>query len=111
MPTLSEILLPEFDAERASTLKVLKAVPEDKFGWRPHAKSFPMRELAGHVAELLSWTSDVLRRDRFEVTSANPPENASFKPASSEQMLERFEESSARARADLAAASDEAMQQ
>jgi uncharacterized damage-inducible protein DinB len=109
--TFSEILLPEFDAEKASTRKVLEAVPEEKFGWRPHAKSFPMRELAGHVAEVLSWTSDVLRRERFEVTSANPPENASFKPSSVQQMLEKFEQWSAQARADLAAATDEAMLQ
>ena len=26
-----------------------------------------MQALAGHVAELLSWTSDVLRGDRFDV--------------------------------------------
>ena len=111
MPTYSEILLPEFDAEKASTRKLLEAVPEEKFDWRPHAKSFPMRQLAGHVAELLSWTSDVLRRERFDVTSKNPPENASFAPSSVKQLLERFEEWSTRARADLAAATDEAMQQ
>lgn len=111
MPTIAELLLPEFDAEMASTRRVLTAVPEEKFGWRPHAKSFPMGPLAGHVAELLSWTSDVLRRERFDVTSANPPENASFKPSTVQQMLQRFEEWSARARADLAAASDETMQQ
>jgi uncharacterized damage-inducible protein DinB len=111
MPTFSEILLPEFDQEKAITRKVLEAVPEEKFAWRPHAKSFPMQELAGHVAELLSWTSDVLRRERLEIASANPPENASFKPASVRQMLERFEQWSAQARADLAAATDAAMQQ
>src|SRR5581483_10944657 len=98
MPKFSEILLPEFDAEKASTRRVLEAVPEEKFGWRPHTKSFPMRDLAGHVAELLSWTSDVLRRERFEITSANPPENASFKPSSVQQMLDKFEQWSAQAR-------------
>jgi uncharacterized damage-inducible protein DinB len=111
MPTMTELLLPEFDAEVTSTRKVLAAVPEEKFGWRPHAKSFPMRELAGHVAELVSWTSDVLRRERFAVTSANPPENASFKPASAKEMLEKFEGWAAKARADLAAATDDVMQQ
>jgi uncharacterized damage-inducible protein DinB len=111
MQKLAELLLPEFDAEKASTRRILEAVPEDKFDWRPHAKSFTMQALAGHVAELLSWTSDVLRRERFEVTSANPPENASFKPSGTRQMLERFEEWAAQARADLAAATDEAMQQ
>jgi uncharacterized damage-inducible protein DinB len=111
MPSIVELLLPVFDAVRSSTRKVLEAVPEEKFGWRPHAKSFTMQALAGHVAELLSWTSDVVRRERFEVTSANPPENASFKPSSGQQMLERFEQWAAIARADLAAATDDAMQQ
>jgi uncharacterized damage-inducible protein DinB len=111
MPRLVELLLPEFDEEMASTRKVLAAVPEEKFGWRPHAKSFTMQALAGHVAELPSWTSDVLRRERFDVDGANPPENASFKPANAQQMLERFEQWAARARADLAAATDDAMQQ
>ncbi len=111
MPTITEILLPEFDAEMVSTRKVLAAVPEEKFDWRPHAKSFTMQQLAGHVAELLSWTGEVLRGDRFDVDPANPPENASFKPANKQQMLARFDEWTARARADLAAATDEAMQQ
>ncbi|HEY1965808.1 MAG TPA: DinB family protein [Acidobacteriaceae bacterium] len=111
MPTIAELLLPEFDAEVASTRKVLAAVPEEKFGWRPHAKSFPMRELAGHVAELVSWTSDVLRRERWDVTEENRPENTNFKPADTQQMLKRFDEWTARARADLAAATDDGMQQ
>lgn len=111
MPTMSELLLPEFDAEIASTRRVLKVVPEEKFDWRPHAKSFTMQALAGHVAELPSWTSDVLRRERFDVDGTNPPENTNFKPASTQQMLERFEQWAARARADLAAATDDAMQQ
>jgi uncharacterized damage-inducible protein DinB len=111
MPTIAELLLPEFDAEMVSTRKVLGVVPEEKFSWRPHAKSFTMQALAGHVAELSSWTSDVLRRERFEVDGANPPENASFKPASVKQMLEKFEGWAATARADLAAATDDAMQQ
>jgi uncharacterized damage-inducible protein DinB len=111
MPTLVELLLPEFDAEMRSTRRVLAAVPEDKFGWRPHAKSFTMRTLAGHVAELPSWTSEVLRRERFDVTGENQPENTNFKPAGMQQMLERFEEWAVRARADLAAATNDAMQQ
>ena len=53
MATLAELLLPEFDAEMASTRRAgLAAVPEEKFGWRPHAKSFTMGRLAGHVAEI-----------------------------------------------------------
>ncbi|HEX6773455.1 MAG TPA: DinB family protein [Acidobacteriaceae bacterium] len=111
MTKLAELLLLEFDSEMASTRRVLQAVPEEKFDWRPHAKSFPMRELAGHVAELSSWPSEILRRERWDVTKENRPENTSYKPADAQQMLKRFEEWAARARADLAAATDDAMQQ
>jgi uncharacterized damage-inducible protein DinB len=111
MPTMVELLLPEFDAEMASTRRALAAVPEEKFGWRPHAKSFTMQALAGHVAELPSWTSEVLRRERFDVTGGNQPENTNFKPAGTQQMLERFEDWVGKARGDLAKATDDAMQQ
>jgi uncharacterized damage-inducible protein DinB len=111
MPTMVELLLPEFDAEMASTRKTLAAVSEEKFGWRPHAKSFTMQALAGHVAELPSWTSEVLRRERFDVTGENQPENTNFKPSCTQQMLERFEDWVAEARGDLAEATDDAMQQ
>jgi uncharacterized damage-inducible protein DinB len=111
MPTVVELLLPEFDAEMACTRRALAAVPEEKFGWRPHAKSFTMQALAGHVAELPSWTSEVLGRERFDVTGANQPENTNFKPSCTQQMLERFEDWVAKARRDLAVATDDAMQQ
>jgi uncharacterized damage-inducible protein DinB len=111
MPTMVELLLPEFDAEMAITRKALAAVPEEKFGWKPHTKSFTMQALAGHVAELPSWTSEVLRRERFDVTGANQPENTNFKPSCTQQMLERFEDWVAKARGDLVKATDDAMQQ
>lgn len=111
MPTFAESLLPEFDEEVANTRRVLVAVPEEKFDWKPHAKSFSMRALAGHVAEIPSWTTDVLTRERFDVTKENQPENTNFRPASKQQMLERFDGWVAKARADLAVATDDAMQQ
>ena len=78
MATLVQLLLPEFDREMASTRKVLAAVPEDKFAWRPHAKSFTMGRLAGHVAEISSWTSDTLQRGRLDLVAGNQPENTTF---------------------------------
>ena len=47
---LSQALLPEFDHEFAGTRKSLERVPEDKFGWKPHPKSYSMGELATHLA-------------------------------------------------------------
>jgi DNA topoisomerase VI subunit B len=44
--TISETILPEFDNEMANTRKTLERVPDDKFDWKPHPKSFAMGPLA-----------------------------------------------------------------
>ena len=111
MPTLVELLRPEFDREMASTRKVLPAVPEEKFGWRPHAKSFTMGRLAGHVAEISSWTSDTLQQGRLDLVSGNQAENTIFAPTSHEQLLEKFDGWVQQARTDLAATNDAALEE
>jgi uncharacterized damage-inducible protein DinB len=50
MPTPA-IPLKEFDAEMASTRRLLERVPSDKGPWKPHEKSFAI----GHLAQLVSW--------------------------------------------------------
>jgi hypothetical protein len=45
---ISQMLLPEFDHEIASTRKTLERVPEDKFAWKPHEKSTSLGGLATH---------------------------------------------------------------
>ncbi|HET7024411.1 MAG TPA: hypothetical protein VFI39_04330 [Gemmatimonadales bacterium] len=52
MPTITELLLPEFDREMTSTRKVLERVPESKSAWKPHPKSYSLGDLAVHVATL-----------------------------------------------------------
>jgi uncharacterized damage-inducible protein DinB len=111
MPTLVELLRPEFDREMASTRRMLAAVPEEKFGWRPHAKSFTMGRLAGHVAEISSWTSDTLQQGRLDLVSGNQPENTIFAPTSHEQLLEKFDGWVQQARTDLAATNDAALEE
>ena len=111
MATLVELLLPEFDREMASTRKMLAAVPEDKFAWRPHAKSFTMGRLAGHVAEISSWTSDTLQRGRLDLVAGNQPENTTFAPTSHKQLLEKFDGWVQQARTDLAATNDAVLEE
>ncbi len=111
MATLVELLLPEFDAEMASTRRVLAAVPEEKFDWRPHAKSFTMGRLAGHVAEISSWTSDTLQKGRLDLVAGNQPENTIFKPASHALLMEKFDGWVKQARSDLAGTNDAALEQ
>jgi len=47
-----ETLLAEFDQEMANTRKMLERIPEDKFAWKPHDKSFTLAKLANHVAAI-----------------------------------------------------------
>ena len=47
--SIAETFLPEFDAEMASTRRLLERVPADRLDWKPHAKSRSLGELATHV--------------------------------------------------------------
>ena len=109
--SIAEAFLVELDHEMVATRKTLAQVPEDKFGWKPHEKSFTMGRLAGHVAEIPSWITDVVTRDKLELGDHHRPENSSFHPQSSSQLLERFDAWLDQSRKDLRASSDEALEQ
>ena len=49
--TLVDSILSDFQDELKLTRTVLEAVPEDKFDFKPHEKSWSLAQLAGHVAE------------------------------------------------------------
>ncbi len=98
--TIAELLLPEFDQEMASTRKVLERVPEEKFGWKPHDKSFSMGNLASHIVNMVSWTVDTMNTPEFDIASVSPEEmNRAAK--SHTELLSWFDANTARARAAL----------
>ena len=66
-------LLPEFDQEMANTRKVLDRCPEEKYGWKPHAKSSTMGALATHVANMIGWAVDTMKKDSFDVQPPGAP--------------------------------------
>ncbi|MFC5406477.1 DinB family protein [Cohnella soli] len=47
--------------EWAGTRRLLENVPDEHLGWRPHAKSFALGELATHLVNLLNWQLSILR--------------------------------------------------
>jgi uncharacterized damage-inducible protein DinB len=101
--TISEMLLPEFDQEMASTRKLLACLPEDKLDYKPHEKSMKLGRLAGHVAEMPGWIGSLPGNDKLEI----PPD---WKPAvatSRAQLLSVFDDNVAKGRAALASMSDE----
>ena len=103
---ISELLLPEFDEEMTKTRTVLERCPEDKFGWKPHQKSFAMGALATHIAGMTGWMVDTMTRDSYDVA---PPGQEPYKetPAGTRaELLKRFDEGVAAARQTLERATD-----
>jgi uncharacterized damage-inducible protein DinB len=105
---ISAALLPEFDHEMANTRRTLERVPDTAFDWTPHEKSYSMRDLVSHLANLPSWTSVTIEQDSIDMAPADgsePPRTEAV--ASTAQALETFDANVAAARAIIESASDE----
>jgi uncharacterized damage-inducible protein DinB len=106
--SIAESLLPEYDHELATTRRVLERVPEAEFGWRPHARSMTLGQLAGHVANIPFWLSATMNAPFYDVT-AGDKEATLEPPVSRDALLKEFDEKVRNARASLAKATDAEM--
>jgi uncharacterized damage-inducible protein DinB len=70
-------LIQEFDQECQTTRRVLERVPSDKMGWRPHAKSMSLGQLAMHVASAPAYITGWALQDATEMSGGASPEAAS----------------------------------
>jgi uncharacterized damage-inducible protein DinB len=104
--SISQMMLPEFDQEAANTRKTLERVPDDKWNWKPHAKSGTLGWLAGHVANLNNWTTVTLTTDQLDFAPVDGPAYTTPKTGNRKEILEVFDKFTAEARAALAKASD-----
>src|SRR5689334_878750 len=96
---ISQALIGEFDHEMANTRKTLERVPDGKFDWQPHPKSFSMGALAGHIAFIPQWVKAIVEQPDFDV---NPPGGQSVQiPAmkTKAEILAYFDKGAAEARA------------
>lgn len=98
------MMLPEFDQEFAETRKTLERVPEGHFDWKPHEKSFSLRDLAVHLANIAEWLPTTLETDELDFTAAS---FEPFEPGSTAEILDRFDGAVASARKALAGATPE----
>jgi uncharacterized damage-inducible protein DinB len=105
---ITDLLLPEFDAEMARTRKTLERVPDDKPDYKPHPKSMPLAKLANHTAEMPVFLALMLDN---AVIDLSLPRERPQPPASSAERLERFDAQVSAIRAKLAQTSDAAMQE
>ena len=104
---LSEMILPEFDQEMANTRKTLERVPDAKFTWRPHEKSFTMQELASHLANIPAWTPMTLNQDSIDVAPTDGSGFTTPQATSTADLLKMFDKNVKAARESIAKASDE----
>jgi hypothetical protein len=91
--SIANALLPEFDQEMAATRRVLERVADDRFGYKPHPKSWTMLELATHVATIPSWMADTIRKDELDIAPEGAPP---YKPPvfhSAREMVAHFDQS------------------
>jgi uncharacterized damage-inducible protein DinB len=98
---LTAMLLAEFDREFAELRRMLEAVPDDQFGWRPHEKSMTLGRLASHLAHLAL----------FPVMLANNKAEKPVDAITRTELLAAFDNSFAAGREYLAQASDEFLAQ
>lgn len=99
---ISQALLPEFDVEMANTRKSLERIPDDKLGFKPHAKSMTLGGLGTHLSTINHWTEAIVGQDSFDVSSVPP--NPEMK--SRAEMLAAFDQNAALARKIIAGTTD-----
>ena len=105
--SLSKALLPEFDHEMANARRTLERIPDDKFAWKPHERSFAMGELATHIANMLTWVVHTIERDSLDIAPPDAPKLRASLITSQKELLDTFDQNLTAARAAIEGASDE----
>jgi len=104
---ISELLLPEFDAEMKTTRTTLERVPFENQGYTPHPKSMPLDKLAPHVAELPGFGTTILTTPELDFGTAPQRTRPPFESAG---LLKAFDENVTKTREALQSISDETWQ-
>ena len=98
------LLLKELEQEAKTTRKMLERVPDDKFDWKPHAKSMSMKQLTVHIAELPSWVTMGLTTSELDfATTPYQPTTVN----STADLLQLLENSLEKARTSLKGATED----
>jgi uncharacterized damage-inducible protein DinB len=95
-----QLLYEDLDREIASTRRVLERFPEGRGDWRPHEKSRPLGELAGHVTAIAGLGATILESDELDRSGRPVP----ISPATAAELLALFDANVAKLRAALAKA-------
>jgi len=108
---LRGLLLHEWEVETRSMRRVLERLPEERYDWKPHARSWPASHLAGHLANIAEWGVLTLTRDAFDLAPPGEPPFDLAAPRTRAELLSRFDRARDGGREALAGVSDESLQQ
>ncbi|MBI4881772.1 MAG: DinB family protein [Planctomycetes bacterium] len=81
-------IIAEFESEAATTRRMLERVPEKQLGWKPHAKSMSLGELASHIAHSFTWLASIVAQDELEF---DPARHVPWVAASKRELLDAFD--------------------
>jgi len=101
MPII-EALLQELEQEAQTTRRVLERVPDAELGWKPHAKSMSLGQLALHIATVPGSVAEIAAGPGFD----NPPDFVQPCAQTAAELVPTLNASVARARALLAPIDD-----
>ncbi|NRA38753.1 MAG: DinB family protein [Planctomycetes bacterium] len=108
MEDFVQSIIEECVHEGKMTMHMLELLPQDQLGWRPHAKSFSLGQLALHIAVAPAGISQWLQSDAIHLKdiSLQVPEGKS-----KERIIEKFHESQSLLEKNLRALSEEQLDQ
>lgn len=88
----------ELESEALVTRKMLSRIPNDKYDWKPHAKSMTIRQLATHIAELTTWVGVAIHTDELDFAKS---EYKQKQVNNTEELMQYFEDCLETARKEL----------
>jgi len=102
---LIDAILDELSREAATTHAVLERVPTEKLGWKPHARSRTLGDLAWHLAATPARVAAMAQVDDADALVFKQPP----RPETSGEIVAAFDRGVAEARERLARLDDDAL--
>jgi uncharacterized damage-inducible protein DinB len=103
--SIGQALLQELEQEAQTTRRVLERVPEHHLGWRPHAKSRTLGELALHIAMVPGGVAELATAP----SPAQVPQFVDPTPKSVAELIPALDEAIAKAKAAVGRMDDAAL--
>lgn len=96
-------LVDELVQEGATTRRLLQRVPQEQFGWKPHAKAKSLGQLATHIASVQGNLATMLQGSSAEAGSAG----AEVVPSTTDDLVAMFDANLEKAKTMLAKIADD----